>query len=93
MKIKLSQSFLELLNEQVWHIAKYKPIAAKNFKNQLLENLKKDLTSPFGYKKSIHFNEDSIRDYTFKGFTIIYIIDVAQNEIIVFGFIKYKEKL
>ena len=67
MKIRISNSFLELLKEQVRYIAKDKPKVAKKFKNELLQNIQKDLKSPFSYKKSIYFNEELTRDYTFKG--------------------------
>ena len=39
MKIRISNSFLELLKEQVRYIAKDKPKAAKKFKNEILQNI------------------------------------------------------
>ena len=45
------------------------------------------------YKKSIYYKKENIRDYVFKGYTCVYEIDVEQDIIIVFGFIKHKESL
>lgn len=68
-------------------------MAAKKFKIDLLKNLKKDLKQPFNFKKSIYFNNDAIRDYVFKGYKIVFYIDLPQKIIYVFGFIKYKDSL
>ncbi len=93
MKIRFEEDFLSPLNEQVRYISKDKPLAAKKFKKDLLRNIKKDLKQPFHYKKSIYYDNENIRDYVFKGYTIVYYIDVKQEIISVFGFIKYKDSL
>ena len=93
MKIDLTNEFLNLLNEQVRFIAKDKPKSARKYKNDLLSCLKKDLTSPFTYKKSIYFDNELIRDYVFKGYTIVYKISKFHDEIQVFEFIKYMKTL
>ena len=91
MKIRFEEEFLNTLNEQVRCISKDKPFAAKKFKSDLLVNIKKDLKLPFYYKKSIYYNDKNIRDYGFKGYTIVYYVDIRQEIISVFGFIKYKD--
>jgi plasmid stabilization system protein ParE len=93
MIIKFEEDFLYSLNEQVRYIAKDKPLVAKKFKIDLLKNLKKDLKQPFNFKKSIYFNDETIRDYVFKGYKIVYYINLQQKIIYVFGFIKYKDSL
>jgi plasmid stabilization system protein ParE len=87
MKISFDQTFLDLLSDQVKYIAKDKPLAAKKFKKDLIKNLKKDLQFPYNYKKSIYFEDNSVRDYVFKGYTIVYRIENENVEI--FEFIKY----
>ena len=72
MKINFAETFYLLLNEQVTYIARDKPLAAKKFKKDLIESLKRDLKFPLQYKKSIYFNNELIRDYVFKGYTIVY---------------------
>ncbi|TRX41375.1 type II toxin-antitoxin system RelE/ParE family toxin [Flavobacterium restrictum] len=91
MKVSFEETFIEKLNDQVRYISKDKPQAARKFKSDLIAKLKKDLTQPFLFKKSIYF--ENIRDYVFKVYTCVYEIDVEQNCIVIFGFIKYKNSL
>ena len=78
MKISFTEDFLFALNEQVNYIAKDKPKAAKKFKNDLIKKLKKDIKNPFLFKKSIHFNDENIRDYVFKGYVSVYEVDIEK---------------
>ena len=91
MKISFSDDFVASLLDQVDYIAKDKPGAARKFKNDLLKNILKDLKQPFNYRKSIYFEDELFRDYVFKGYTIVYKIDIEKRTILVFGFIKYQE--
>jgi plasmid stabilization system protein ParE len=93
MTVNISNEFLKLLTDQIRYIYKDKPRAALKFRKDLLKNIKKDLKQPFQFKKSIYFDDDNIRDYVFKGYTSVYEIDVMQNTVFVFGFIKYKDFL
>lgn len=93
MKVSFEAKFIEKLNDQVRYISKDKPHAARKFKSDLIKNLRKDLKQPFHFKKSIYYKKENIRDYVFKGYTCVYEIDVEQDIIIVFGFIKYKDSL
>jgi mRNA-degrading endonuclease RelE of RelBE toxin-antitoxin system len=93
MKVSFEEKFIEKLNNQVRYISKDKPQAARKFKSDLIKNLRKDLKQPFHFKKSIYYKKDNIQDYVFKGYTCVYEIDVKQDSIIVFGFIKYKDSL
>ncbi len=93
MKVNLSLGFRSLLNEQVKYISSDKPKAARKFKNDLIKNLKKDLKNPFSFQKSKYYQDENIRDYVFKGYTSVYDIDLENNTVTVFGFIKYKESL
>ena len=91
MKISFSDDFVASLLDQVDYIAKDKPGAARKFKNDLLKNILKDLKQPFNYRKSIYFEDELIRNYVFKGYTIVYKIDIEKKAIFIFGFIKYQE--
>jgi len=42
------------------------------------------------FRKSIYFDNDSIRDLIYKGYTVVFRINIDQIE--VFGFVKYQEK-
>jgi mRNA-degrading endonuclease RelE of RelBE toxin-antitoxin system len=93
MKINISKEFLFILENQVRYIAADKPIAAKKFKKDLLISIKKDIINPFHFKKSIYYDDESIRDYVFKGYTSVYKVDEQNQIITVFGFIKHKETI
>ena len=93
MKINFSKGYKLALGDQVRYISKDKPQAARKFKSDLIKNLRKDLNQPFHYKKSIYYKKENLRDYVFKGYNCVYEIDVDQDIIIVFGFIKYKDSL
>ncbi|HEX8014439.1 MAG TPA: type II toxin-antitoxin system RelE/ParE family toxin, partial [Flavobacterium sp.] len=62
----------------------------RNFKNDLVKKLKKDLVNPFHFKKSIYFENEIYRDYVFKGYTTIIRIDKEEETIYVIGILKYK---
>ncbi|MGQ7944775.1 type II toxin-antitoxin system RelE/ParE family toxin [Flavobacterium sp. WC2509] len=93
MKVSFETRFIEKLNEQVRYISQDKPQAARKFKGDLIKALRKDLKQPFQFKKSIYYKKENIRDYVFKGYTCVYEIDVEQDIIIIFGFIKHKTSL
>ena len=93
MKIKFNYNFLYLLDNQIKYIARDKPLASKKFRKDLLLNLKKDLKFPFNFKKSIYFEDEFIRDYTFKGYTIVYFINQEKNQVEILEFIKHMESL
>jgi plasmid stabilization system protein ParE len=93
MKISFAETFYVLLNDQINYIAKDKPLAARKFKKDLIKSLKRDLKFPYHYKKSIYFNDELIRDYVFKGYTIVYKINSEFEIVEIFEFIKYMEAL
>ena len=93
MKIRITQKFTNLLDNQVDYISCDKPKAARKFKSDLIRNIKKDLINPFSFQQSKNYQDENIRDYVFKGYTSVYKIDSENNIVTVFGFIKYKESL
>jgi plasmid stabilization system protein ParE len=90
MKIKFSNNFYFLLDEIIDFIARDKPITARKFKKDIISFIKKDLKFPYNYKKSFYFNNDSFRDYVFKGYTISYQIIENEQIVLVIGIIKNK---
>jgi plasmid stabilization system protein ParE len=90
MKIKFSDDFYFFLAEIIRFIAKDKPTAARKFKKNLISAIRKDLKFPFNFKKSIYYNDESYRDYVFKGYTISYQIIENENIVLIIGIIKNK---
>lgn len=93
MKIEIQDSFSEKLAEVVEFISKDKPKVARKFKADLLKKIKALPQYPFQCKRSIYFEKDTIRDMVFKGYTVVYRIDVDNKLILVFGLIKHQENL
>jgi len=83
MQIKLDKKFKINFNAILEFIAKDKLAASKNFRRNLFEQIKNLPNYPYKYRKSFYFDNDEIRDMTFKGYTIIYEIDLEENSIII----------
>lgn len=91
MKVKIAEIFFKKFIKQIDFISNDKPGAAKKFKSDILNKLRELPSMPYKNRKSIFYDEDSIRDLIFKGYIIIYRIKEKEQEIEVFGFIKYIE--
>ncbi|MFP9099671.1 type II toxin-antitoxin system RelE/ParE family toxin [Flavobacterium sp. RHBU_24] len=92
MRVKLLREFSTKLKKQLVYIAEDKPEAARKFRADLILKLAELVSMPYKNRKSIHYKDDNIRDLVFKGYVIIYRIKPEQNEIEVFGFIKYTKE-
>ena len=56
-------------------IAKDSLNRAREFRNELIAKIERTAQTPFICRKSINFNDESIRDLIFKGYVIPYLID------------------
>ncbi len=90
MKIVFKETFVIRLEKQLKYIAKDNPRAAKRLKKDLLTKIRRISSNPKQFRKSIYFDDNSIRDLIFKGYTIVFRITETQIE--VFGFVKFQEK-
>ncbi|WP_425595549.1 type II toxin-antitoxin system RelE/ParE family toxin [Saccharicrinis aurantiacus] len=89
MKIVYTEGFILRLERQLHFIAKDNPNAAKRLKKDLLQKIKTIRPNPTMFRKSIYFEDNTIRDLIFKGYTIVFRINIDQIE--VFGFVKYQK--
>jgi len=89
MKILFKESFLKRLENQIEYISLDSPKRARKFKNDLLNRIKEIPVNPYKYRKSIYFENHSIRDLIFKGYTVVFRIN--ENQIEIFGFVKYQK--
>jgi len=76
MIIRYKESFKSRLNRQLRYIAKDSPIHARKFRDALRLHIKSLKTNPYRCRKSIYFDDDTIRDFVFKGYVIVYKIKV-----------------
>ena len=91
MKVNLTIDFNSDLKEIVDFIAKDKPNAARKFKIELIKNIKKDLKQPFLFKKSIYSDDEYVRDYVFKGYTVVFKVDSKLKIVLVVAILKHKK--
>ena len=70
-------------------IAKDSLNRAREFRNELIAKIERTAQTPFICRKSINFNDESIRDLIFKGYVIPYLID--DEVIYVLGIYKANE--
>jgi len=83
LKIVESDKFKLKLRIITEYIKKDKPSASINFAKNLKKSIKNLNNSPFKYRQSIYFDNENIRDMTFKGYTIIYKIYMQEKTIVI----------
>ena len=90
MRVVFKETFLLRIESQIEYISLDSPTRARKFKSDLLKRIKEIPTNPYQYRKSIYFEDETIRDLIFKGYTIVFRI--TQEKIEVFGIVKYQKK-
>jgi len=76
MKIVYKDTFVKSLENQLDYIAQDNPSAAKKFQKELISRMKQIPKHPQRFRKSIYFNDNSIRDLIYKGYTIVFRINI-----------------
>ena len=82
MKIIESEKFKLNLQIITKRIKEDKQGVAIKFAKELKIAIVNLNNSPYKYRKSFYFDDENIRDMTYKGYTIVYKIDI-QNDILV----------
>lgn len=90
MTIIYKDSFKERFNSQLDYISANNKTAAKNFRDKLNSEIETLKDMPFRCGKSIYFDDENIRDLIFKGYVIVYKIQLKTDKIEIFGFTKYQ---
>jgi plasmid stabilization system protein ParE len=89
MKIIFKDTFVNRLENQIDYISLDSPKRTIKFKSDLLNRIKEISLNPYQYRKSIYFEDESIRDLIFKGYTIVFRI--TDDNIEIFGFVKFQK--
>ena len=82
MKLIKEVNFTRNLERIVLYIADDSKSRARTFSRNLQKQLNNLEYFPSKFRKSIYFENEHIRDYVFKGYTIPYLID-EENDVIV----------
>ena len=85
MTIIRDEKYILKLQSILEFIAKDSFDRAKQFKNNLDNQIDNLVNMPFKCRKSIYFSDDNIRDLIFMGYVIPYKIYESKNEIIIIG--------
>lgn len=83
MVIKRTSLFRQQFLDIVFYIAKDKVSASQNFKSDINKLIKELPNFPFQYRKSNYYESDNVRDLIYKGYSIIYKVDLDKSEIVV----------
>ena len=90
MKIVFKDTFITRLENQLNYISLDSPKRARKFNLELFHRIKEIPVNPYRFRKSVYFNDNTIRDLVFKGYTVVF--RVYNNTIEVFGFVKFQNK-
>lgn len=91
MKVEYKESFKKRFNKQLDYIASDSPAHARAFRDKLKSEMNRIKQYPMTCRKSIYFDDENIRDFIFKGYTITFKIWDKRLE--VFGFTKFQQNL
>jgi plasmid stabilization system protein ParE len=91
MKISYKESFKIRFNRQLQYIGNDNKKAAIDFRNDVRIRIEAIKENPLICRQSIYFDDISIRDLIFKGYTITYRIKDQMIE--VFGLTKYQKSI
>jgi len=93
MQIKFDKKFEINFNFILEYIAKDKLSASKEFRKDLFQQIKNLPNYPYKYRKSFYFDDEKVRDMTFKKYTIIYEVDLNNNTIIILNIFNKNKSL
>ena len=93
MEIVILEEFAIKLSQQVAYISTDKPKAAKKFKEDILQLIENISNMPLLHRQSIYFDDENIREAIFKGYKVVYRINISANRVEVFGFINQQKEL
>ena len=91
MQLERSEKFAEDLENILIYIAKDSKLSARRFVNELYETLYSIEPYLYKYRKSIYFDDESIRDCIFKGYVVPY--KIFESKIVLLGMTKYRRGL
>jgi plasmid stabilization system protein ParE len=92
MKVTTKPLFKKSLKKILIYIGTDSKYRAKKFNKALFIGINSLDNFPYKFRKSIHFNDEKIRDYIFMGYTIPYLIDSENDIIIVLDIFKWTDK-
>jgi len=92
VKLVKDDHFTHRLMQVVTYIAKDSKSRARQFSRDLQRGLDGLKTFPYKCRRSFYYENEQIRDYIFKGYTIPYYIDEENEKIVILDIFKWTEE-
>ncbi len=92
MKVTTKPLFKTSLKEILVYIGTDSKNRTKIFNKALFNGINSLDNFPYKFRRSIHFKDENIRDYIFKGYTIPYLIDEENDVIVVLDIFKWRDE-
>jgi len=89
MKLLFSLEFEKSITDILNYIEKDNKKASYDFENELFKKLEDLSIFPYKFRKSIYYNDEDVRDFIFKGYTIPYLIDKKREVIVILDIFKW----
>lgn len=93
MTIIRSAKYTKALKEQMKFISLNSKNRALVFKSEIDKHINDLSHMPYKCRQSIYFQDETIRDLIYKGYTIVYKIDEIKAIITIIGIKKYQNEL
>lgn len=92
MTVIRKKEYLDELKNILSFISKDSVSRAFTFKKQLDYQIENLIHFPYKYRQSTYHNDKDVRDLIYKGYTIIYKINISKNEIAVVEIFKWIDR-
>jgi toxin ParE1/3/4 len=89
MQIIRDEFYLSKLDEIIDYMAQNSVEATLRFLNKLDAKIDNLANMPFKFRQSSYYEDKSIRDLIFKGYTIPYVVDIEKELIVILDIFKY----
>ena len=89
MQIIRDEFYLSKIDEIIDYMAQSSVESAIRFLNKLDDKIDNLDNMPFKFRQSIYYENENIRDFIFKGYTIPYLIDIQKEVIVILDIFKY----
>ncbi len=90
MKTTRTKLYKTQLMQILKYIAKDNTKASKNFENKLNLQIENLIHFPYKCRQSYYDKDKNVRDMIYKGYTIIYEIDISNDTIIIINIFNQK---
>ena len=93
MRIEYDDRFVDKFLNILQFVAQDSTQHAEKFEQKIKEKISNIPDFLYACRKSIYFEDDTIRDMIYKGYCVVYKVDTAEDRIIVLGIVKYQQKI